>query len=71
MLELAVTAFDAVTVSATILSSSGGSDLGHHHICNTFNAEKVVTIGTTGEAALDDREVGDTDVACLVPTCTG
>ena len=69
MLELAVTAFDAV--SATILSSSGGSDLGHHHICNTFNAEKVIAIVATGEVALDDGEVGDTDVACLVPTCMG
>ena len=69
MLELAITAFDAV--SATILTFSSGSNLGHHHICNTFNVEKVVAIGATGEVALDDGEVGDTDVACLVPTCTG
>ena len=69
MLELVVTAFDAV--STTVLSSSGRSDLGHHHICNTFIAEKVVAIGATGEVAFDDGKVVDTDVACLVPTCTG
>ena len=69
MLELAVTAFDAV--SETILTFSSGSDLGHHHICNTFNAEKVIAIVATGEVALDDGEVCDTDVACLVPTCMG
>ena len=66
---MAVTAFDAV--SATILTFSSGSNRGHHHMCNTFNAEKVVAIGATGEVALDDGEVVDTDVACLVPTCTG
>ena len=69
MIKLAMRTFDAV--SATILTFSSGSNLGHHHICGTFNAEKVVAIGATGDVALDVGEVVDIDVACLIPTSTG